>query len=329
MGHFTFSSSGFSPLRQNVPMNVLVIGANGQDGSILCDLLEAQKINFVGLSRNTIKYPNETVEQSVDLSDFESAQNFLDQEKPSHIVHVAAVHAPSGSMFETGELMFDEMFKCHVQITENILKWQLSNLESKSIFALSSQMYSSQKQHALIKLDAPINPSSKYGETKAESWKLVKQYRSSHNVKTIGLILFNHTSSRSKPNFLFPELAIQFSNILNGGERVIKIRDTETFVDIFSAEELGVGIVNCIKSELVQDLIFSSGSYERISDIINKTAELLRISYNIELISTHPTDPVIPLHGDISKTIETLKWSPTATPAAILAKMVKEIGSDK
>jgi len=310
-------------------MNVLVIGANGQDGSILCDLLEAQKINFVGLARNTVSYPNGTVELSVDLSDFESAQNFLNQVKPSHIVHLAAVHAPSGSMFETGELMFDAMFKCHVQITDNILKWQLSNRESKSIFALSSQMFSSQKQHPFINLDAPINPSSKYGETKAESWKLIKQYRSMHNVKTLGLILFNHTSSRSKPDFLFPELAIQFSRILKGGQRIIQIRDTEAFVDIFSAEELGDGLIRCIKSEFAQDLIFSSGNYVKISDVIRSAAGILGIRDSIELISTHPTDRMIPLYGDISETFETLEWSPTATPAAILVKMVKKIMGDK
>jgi nucleoside-diphosphate-sugar epimerase len=306
-------------------MNVLVIGANGQDGSILCDLLKAQGINYVGVARNTISYSKETIERSVDLSRFESAQNFLDQVKPSHIVHLAAVHAPSGSMFEAGELLFDEMYKCHVQITRNILEWQLRNPKTKSLIALSSQMYSSQKQNPFITLESHLNPSSKYGETKAESWRLIKQYRSAHNVKALGLILFNHTSSRSKPNFLFPELASQFSNILNGEDRVIRIRDAEAFIDIFSAEELGEGLIRCIDSEFAQDVIFSSGRYVKISEVIRDTAQILGMEDSIEIISTHPTDRLTPLYGDISNTFETLKWLPNSAPSEILAKMVKEV----
>jgi nucleoside-diphosphate-sugar epimerase len=304
MENITFFDSELSQLRQNVHVTVLVIGSNGQDGSILCDLLKAHSINYVGVSRNSISSSSKTIKRSVELSNFESSQIFFDQVKPSHIVHLAAVHAPSGSMFEAGELMFNEMYKCHVQITRNILEWQLKHLKTKSLIALSSQMYSSQKQNPFITLESPLNPSSKYGETKAESWKLIKQYRSKHNVKTLGLILFNHTSSRSKPNYLFPELASQFSNILDGKESVIRIRDTEAFVDIFSAEELGEGLLRCIKSEFTQDLIFSSGSYVKISDVIRNTAKILGMKDFIELIPTHPTDRLIPLYGDISNTFE-------------------------
>jgi nucleoside-diphosphate-sugar epimerase len=323
VGNFTFSDSRFSQLRQNVPVTVLVIGSTGQDGSILCDLLNAHSINYVGVSRNSISSPGKITERAVDLSQFETSQSFLDQVKPSHIIHLAAVHAPSGSMFAAGELLFDEMYKCHVQITKNILEWQLKHPKTKSLIALSSQMYSPQKQHPMITLNSQINPSSKYGETKAESWKLIKLYRAKYGVKSYGLILFNHTSSRSKPDFLFPELARQFLNILEGKSDVIKIRDTEAFVDIFSAEELGEGLIRCIKSEFTQDLIFSSGGYVKISDVIRNTAEILGMQDTFELFSTHPTDRLIPLFGDISNTFEILKWRPVSTPSEILAKMVK------
>lgn len=309
-------------------MTVLIIGSTGQDGSILSDLLQARGIKFVGVSRNSIKSVDGINEESIDLSQFEASQIFLNRIKPNYIVHLAAVHAPSSSMVEAGELMYDEMFKCHVQITRNILEWQLNNSGSKSMIALSSQMYSSQKQNPFIKLDSPMNPSSKYGETKAESWNLIKSYRTQHGVKAFGLILFNHTSSRSKPNFLFPELAKQFCNILSGKEALIKIRDTEAYIDIFSAEELGDGLIRCIETEFNQDIIFSSGSYIKISDVIRNCAEILGMSNHIELVSTHPTDREVPLYGDISKTFDILGWEPRSTPGGILASMVKEIRND-
>ena len=307
---------------------MLVIGSNGQDGSILCDLLDADNQAYIAVSRSETRLPDKTTRGPVDLSIPKEATKFLDEFKPSSIVHLAAVHAPSGSMYEAGEFMYDEMFKCHVQITKNVLEWQLNNPESKSMIALSSQMYSSQKQDPFIKLDSPINPSSKYGETKAESWNLIKSYRAQYGVKTIGLILFNHTSSWSKPNFLFPELANQFHNILNGAEAIVKIRDTEAYIDIFSAHELGEALISCIKIKSYHDIIFSSGHYEKISDVIRNCAEILAIPDRLELVSTLPTDRGVPLHGDISKTYDLLRWKPKATPSEILASMVWDLQND-
>lgn len=306
-------------------MIVLVIGSNGQDGSIFCDLLKEQGIKFVGVSRSSIQTGGEVIEKQVDLTNFETSQAFFNQVCPSHIVHLAAVHAPSGSMYKTGELMYDEMYKCHVQITRNILEWQINNSGSISMIALSSQMYSPQTQNPFITLNSQINPSSKYGETKAESWKLIKSYRAEHGVKTYGLILFNHTSSRSKQDFLFPELARQLSNIIRGQEIVIRIRDTEGYIDVFSAYELGIGLMRCIETEIFQDMIFSSGNYIKISEVIQNTAKILQIPCNIKLISTDPADQKIPLYGDISKTYDILGWKPILSPGEILAAMVKEI----
>ena len=306
-------------------MIVLVIGSNGQDGSIFCDLLKEQGIKFVGVSRSSIQTGGEVIEKQVDLTNFETSQAFFNQVCPSHIVHLAAVHAPSGSMYKTGELMYDEMYKCHVQITRNILEWQINNSGSISMIALSSQMYSPQTQNPFITLNSQINPSSKYGETKAESWKLIKSYRAEHGVKTYGLILFNHTSSRSKQDFLFPELARQLSNIIRGQETVIRIRDTEGYIDVFSAYELGIGLMRCIETEIFQDMIFSSGNYIKISEVIQNTAKILQIPCNIKLISTDPADQKIPLYGDISKTYDILGWKPILSPGEILAAMVKEI----
>jgi nucleoside-diphosphate-sugar epimerase len=304
---------------------VLVIGSNGQDGSIFCDLLKQQGVKFVGVSRNSIQTGDEIIESKVDLSNFEASQAFFNQVCPSHIVHLAAVHAPSGSMYKAGELMYDEMYKCHVQITKNILEWQINNSGSKSMIALSSQMYSPQRQNPFITLNSKINPSSKYGETKAESWKLIKSYRAKHGIKSYGMILFNHTSSRSKQNFLFPELASQFSNIIRGRETVIKIRDTEGYIDIFSAYELGIGLIRCIETEFFQDIIFSSGNYVKISEVIQNAARILQISCNIKLISTNPANQIIPLYGDISKTYDILGWKPILSPGEILASMVQEV----
>jgi nucleoside-diphosphate-sugar epimerase len=120
-------------------------------------------------------------------------------------------------------------------------------------------------------------------------------------------------------------LASQFSKIIRGQETVIKIRDTEGFIDIFSAYELGTGLIRGIETEFFQDIIFSSGKYIKISEVIQNAAKILQISRKIKLISTNPTFQTIPLFGDISKTYDILGWKPILSPGEILASMVREL----
>jgi nucleoside-diphosphate-sugar epimerase len=304
-------------------VTVLVIGSNGQDGSILCDLLDRDNQPYIAVSRTETRLPDKSTRGPVNLSIPKEANQFLDEYKPLSIVHLAAVHAPSGSMSRMGDEKFDEMVKCHVDISRNILDWQVENPSSKSIFALSSQMFSADKQEPFINLDSEVNPSTKYGETKAKCWDLIKEYRSNKNIKASGLILFNHTSDRSKPNFLFPDIAKQLFDIINGGKRTLSIRNAESYVDIFSAYDLGEGIIKCLDQRSSQDFIFSSGSYMKISAIVNETTKLLGIPKLDEVVSTQPGKISIPLHGDIRKTIRTLNWSPKTSPSELLASMIE------
>ena len=302
---------------------MLVIGSNGQDGSILCDLLDADNQAYIAVSRSETRLPDKSTRGPVDLSIPTEAASFLNEFKPSAIVHLAAIHAPSGSMARTGDERFDEMVKCHVNISKNVLDWQIRNPNSKSIFALSSQMFSADMQDPFIGLDSQVIPSSKYGETKATCWQLIKEYRSKENVQASGLILFNHTSDRSKPNFLFPDIAKQLLDIINGGKPTLSIRNAESYVDIFSAYDLGEGIIKCLNQKSSQDFIFSSGSYMKISAIVNEATKLLGIPELDEIVSTLPGKISIPLHGDIRKTIKALNWSPKTSPSELLASMIE------
>jgi nucleoside-diphosphate-sugar epimerase len=304
-------------------VTVLVIGSNGQDGSILCDLLDADNRAYIAVSRSETSIPDNATRGPVDLSIPKAAATFLDEFKPSAIVHLAAVHAPSGSMSRMGDERFDEMVKCHVDISRNILEWQVKNPDSKSIFALSSQMFSADKQDPYINLESEINPSTRYGETKAACWELIKEYRSKENVQASGLILFNHTSDRSKPGFLFPDIAKQISNILNESGRTVRLRDADSNIDIFSAYDLGDGIKRCLDQEESQDYIFSSGKYVKIRSIIKETVKLLGMPGLVEIISTDPSKTSIPLHGNIKETVNTLGWSPKISPSEILASMIR------
>ena len=306
-------------------VTVLVIGSNGQDGSILCDLLDADNQSYIAVSRSETRLPDNSTRGPVDLSIPKKAASFLDEFKPSAIVHLAAVHAPSGSMSRMGDEKFDEMVKCHVDISRNILDWQVENPSSKSIFALSSQMFSADNLNPLVSLKSEIKPTTKYGETKAKCWQLIKHYRYYKDIDACGLVLFNHTSDRSKPDYLFPEIARQLNGVINSEKKIVTLRDAGARVDVFSAYELGEGIMSCLKAKNPQDYIFSSGKHFSIRSIIEDAVVNLGLSELDEIRSAKLSDGSIPVHGDISKTVEVLGWSPKLSPSEILSAMVEKL----
>src|ERR1035437_589542 len=64
-------------------MTALIIGANGQDGFYLRQLLVAKNFNVIGISRSDNFI-------FIDITDFNSVKNIISQHQPKYIFHLAA-----------------------------------------------------------------------------------------------------------------------------------------------------------------------------------------------------------------------------------------------
>ena len=172
---------------------ILVTGGSGLVGSAIQSIVKDYTYYFIFLNS-----------KKCDLRDYTQTKKVFDEIKPEKIYHLAAKHLSSTNKALMNVGLMNEMRTCHVQITQNILEWQLSNPSCKSLIALSSQMYTPSTRTTIINEQSPCEPQNYYGETKLEAMKLLQFYRRNFHVKTYGAILFNHTSTRSRPDFLFP-----------------------------------------------------------------------------------------------------------------------------
>ena len=312
-------------------MRVLITGISGQDGSILFDQATAAGFDVLGIVRNKpITVSSDTLSPDsrmvdLDISQAHNARQILDLFNPSLILHMAAIHASSERMNSLNGDTLVEMKKCHVEITKNIIDWQVRNPKSKSIIALSSQMYSPKNDISYISEESKIDPFSVYGETKARAFQIIKNARKNLRVQTAGAILFNHTSSRSKPEFLFPTLARKITDCLLGKSQVIEIRNQYSRIDITSANEICDGILKLARLDSLTDLVFSSGASYMLEDIIVRATKQLEKSFNPNIVSTFSgsMDQKI-LVGDPRKAGELIDWKATMQPWDILAQMVQQ-----
>jgi GDPmannose 4,6-dehydratase len=306
-------------------MRFLITGAGGQDGQYLVKSLSKSGHEVIEIGREYSKFyqSGQLVEaRSPRLVDPTISAEFLESQKPDCILHFAAVHYPA--MIQDGDSNREEMFACHVTTTENLLQWMTKNLDSKMIVALSSQMFSSENENVRISEETHHNPATFYGQTKAEAHRLIRRYAVNYQTNAAGAILFNHTSTRSKSNFLFPILAKAISESISSGYKDITVRNSNAYLDLGSSDEYCDGIISMVSQERLTDYIFSSGSALTIASIVNGTLFELGHQGKINLLTESHETRWCPV-GDNSKARERLSWSPTKSSAQILAEMVNHI----
>ena len=308
-------------------MRILITGVNGQDGSILSKmhLLSGDKV--WGTTRNSLKNTPNAVSTVYDnLYDPDSSSKCLDKINPDLIYHLAAKHFDSTKdLILTNEIK-NEMDSCHIDITRNILNWQLKNLNTKSLVALSSQMYLGDKNNKIINENSICNSENYYAKTKEEAFDLIRLFRNSYGVRSYGAILFNHTSIASKPEFLFPTLARQMAEVISNGTSRIFLDNPDRKIDICHASDICDGIFKLMKYNRACDLIFSSGKLIKITDLVKGTFQLLKFQGNYEIIKTGTKPPKsITVVGDISLARELINWKPSKTPEEILAEQILEL----
>lgn len=306
-------------------MRVLITGVRGQDGSILAEIHSQKGDQVWGTvsSANPSPILNDIEIVTEGLEKPRTAHRVLNQIRPDRIYHLATKHR--SSIIST-PLTFDarnEIYDCHVSVTRNILDWQVVNQTSRSLFALSSQMYTPTRRETLVSEDSPCCPQNYYAETKLEMFKLLRQYRENFKVKTFGAILFNHTSIKSKSDFIFPHLAKEIAKVIRGESIQICVKDSKALIDICHAEEICQGLTQIIEIDNSCDIIFSSGRLISISEIVANTLHLLEFKRDYELKSEVKSNMRGKfLFGDTSRVVKFITWQALLPPEDILLQLV-------
>ena len=308
-------------------MKVLITGITGQDGSILADLHLShghQVWGTVSPLSNVLPMQERGVVihrsqgSAIGIRD-------LDEIAPDRIYHMAAKHFSSTANHADAVTHKKDMYECHVVTTMNILKWQVQNPQTRSLFALSSQMYKPNLEKTRISEKSICDPQNYYGHTKFEAMSLIHFYRKNFGVMASGAILFNHTSTRSKADFLFPHLAREISKVVSRDSDKIAVADAQGLVDICHAEEVCVGLKKHLELPQPRELVFSSGTLSKISTIVSNTMNFLEFKgeFKLQSNSTSTTQKNY-LYGDSSLAKELIGWRAKLNPTQILVELVND-----
>ncbi|MHC2019526.1 GDP-mannose 4,6-dehydratase [Methylobacterium sp. CM6247] len=249
-----------------------------------------------------------------DMRDVAQVNDAVARLKPHAIVHLAAIAAPARAKDDI-RTAFDVNLLGTLNLAQAILT---HSPQTRLVFAGSSEVYGRSFNRSVTAIceDAPLEPTSAYGVTKASADILLGQL-SGEGLDVVRMRPFNHTGPGQTDAYVVSSFARQIARIEQGLQQpVMKVGNLLAERDFLDVRDVVRAYVMAAK---VEDSTLQGRAINLASGVGIKISEILKI-----LVSLSPAEIVVeqdparmrPLEiarsvGDPSAALHLLGWSPT------------------
>ena len=305
----------------------LITGIMGQDGFYLAKILVSKNFSVYGTSRYKrpkLKLDNNTsikvIQTNYSKKSLEKILNYL---KPDILYNLAGQSYVSKSW-----VLLEETLVSQGMLVSNILaatekispKTKILNMTSAEIFDHSGKQPFNEKS-----AQKPYNP---YGCGQILGHNLVEVYRETKGVWAANSILFPHESERRRPDFLFPKIINQASNIYHKKQKFLKIGNLNVERDWSFAPIIMEGVFKQSFLKDPVDFCFCSNKLISVKQLIERTFSNLGMNYNnhikIDNSLTRNYEPKKSF-GDYKKAKLLLGWEPKLNGLDIVDLLLKNL----
>lgn len=184
----------------------LVLGANGQDGSLAVEHLLRRGYRVVGLGRQdpgaATAAPSYAYHRT-DLRDADKVRAYVAAVRPDIVLHLAAVHGPAGFKYEP---VFQDVMAVNVTSLHAVLEEaRVQRLRPRIIYASSSKVFGDPLP-AVVNEQTPRVSTCLYSLSKITAEGLLDYYGLHYGIPGSALYLFNHDSERRPASYFIPRI---------------------------------------------------------------------------------------------------------------------------
>ncbi len=266
----------------------------------------------------------------LDLEDGSTLAGLLARLQPAVVYHLAAQSSAAVSFREPAATL-----RTNLLGTLNLLEAvrQLpKDLRPAVLVIGSAEEYGPQPPDAPpLREDAPLNPISPYGVSKAAQSLLCRQYVRSYDLRVVLTRSFSHTGPGQDERFVFPSFARQIAAAETGrGPRVIRVGNLDAIRDFLDVRDVVRAYLALIEDGTSGQVYHvCSGKPLSIRQGLDMLLTEARVPVTIEPDPDRSRPADIPvLVGDNSKLRTCTGWEPeweiSHTLAALLAEARKE-----
>jgi GDPmannose 4,6-dehydratase len=319
----------------NPRSKVIVTGVQGQDGSILCEILVNLGYDVIGIGRrrlddfsardvflrklSELNTPSGSFKYAIcDLRDSTSVHNLIITIKPQTVFNLAAMSSPAESWDNPAGTLSNDT---HAVV--NILD-AIKNLsqETRLVQACTAAIFHSSNtrinEQSAIKI---VNP---YAAAKFAAFAICDQYRTRYGIHVSNAIMFNHESVWRPEAFVTRKISKAVAAISLGSKKKLNLWTLDPIRDWGWAQEYMQALELISKLKEPRDMILATGTGVSLREYVEYCFNLVNLNY-LEHIQVDPnglnTGVDISV-GDPTLANQTLGWKATTLWKEIAGKMV-------
>ena len=268
---------------------ILVLGATGQDGSIICKLLVKKNFEVYGLVRksatgnlsnlkNLIKSRNFKICHG-DLLDILSIEKIIRDIKPHEIYNFADQDHVRWS-FEIPTYSFDVTGSSVIKMLEIVKNY---SPKSKFFQPLSSNIFGgslNKKQDETEK----FSPLSIYALGKVTAFHACEMYRKVYNLKVYNAIYYNHESEIRPDEYVTRKITKSVARIFLGKQKKIQLGDIKAKIDWGYAKDYVEVAYKIMQLKKPDFFVIGSGKSHSVEYFLKKSFDYVGLNYKKYLV---------------------------------------------
>ncbi len=310
----------------------IVLGATGQDGTLLTAKLLSGGWSAVGIARGASVQTRSTNPQNKmfqlvqgTITDQHFLNDLFAEVQPDAVFNVAGfthVGRSWDAQAESREVNYVAVKK----IVSAIELFQSRTGKPCHYYhSSSSEIFGGTNQKPQTE-ETPLNPATPYGEHKALAHAFLQNIRDSLPFATTIGILYNHESPLRPDSFVSRKISKSVAAIAAGRQDKLVMGNIESSRDWGFAGDYVEAMARLVATKSVGDFVIATGEERSVSDFIGQAflcAGIENWEQYIEISAEYfrETDPNV-LVGDASKIRQTIGWIPTTSFEQLVEMMV-------
>ncbi|AEH87086.1 NAD-dependent epimerase/dehydratase [Mesorhizobium opportunistum WSM2075] len=288
---------------------ILITGANGFVGTALSQLLEREYVDCKVFALGH----GEGQRNAIDLLDREAIDSAVGEIKPTALIHLAAVAAPSDARNAPRHA-----WNVNVTGTMNLAESVLRHApNARFVYVGSSEAYGASflDMSGPVTESVPLRPMNVYAATKAAADLMIGQM-AYDGLRAVRFRPFNHTGPGQSDTYVVSAFARQVAEIVSGKRNpIIHVGNLQAERDFLDVRD----VVRAYARSATMDLAdgphhvynIASGQPRKIRDILDMLVAQSGIDIEVRADPEKLRPNDIPVaSGDATKARERLNWAP-------------------